>query len=158
MTRLGAPLYAPTLVTKPRETTPNAEAVPARPGADRHALDHKPPGVSSIARVSSPRADRARPMATQPHHPRGFWPGAPRVGWGMYWPSTNRNHAIVGLLVEGRAGRRPAARDSRCLGFRHGADEGCNVFQIAAAMDGSCELRRRLRHQPFEIADRLIEI
>jgi hypothetical protein len=40
-------LYAPTLVTK--ETTPNAEAAPARPGADRHALDHKPPGVSSIA-------------------------------------------------------------------------------------------------------------
>jgi len=47
--------------------------VPARPGADRHALDHKPPGVSSIARVSSPRADRARPMATQPHHPWGCW-------------------------------------------------------------------------------------
>src|SRR5215472_11344634 len=65
MTRLGAPLYAPTLVTKPTETTPNAEAVPARPGADRHALDHKPPGVSSIARVSSTRADRARPMVTQ---------------------------------------------------------------------------------------------
>jgi len=58
--------YAPTLVTKPTETTPNAEAVPARPGADRHALDHKPPGVSSIARVSSTRADRARPMATRP--------------------------------------------------------------------------------------------
>ena len=54
--------YAPTLVTKPTETTPNAEAVPARPGADRHALDHKPPGVPSIARVSSTRADRARPM------------------------------------------------------------------------------------------------
>ena len=47
--------------------------MPARPGADRHALDHKPPGVSSIARVSSPRADRARPMATQPHHPWGCW-------------------------------------------------------------------------------------
>ena len=65
--------YAPTLVTKPTETTPNAEAVPARPGADRHALDHKPPGVPSIARVSSTRADRARPMATQPHHPWGCW-------------------------------------------------------------------------------------
>ena len=48
--------------------------MPARPGADRHALDHKPPGVSSIARVSSPRADRARPMATQPtiHEDAGF--------------------------------------------------------------------------------------
>src|SRR5262249_5500089 len=31
------------------------------------------PGVSSIARVSSTRADRARPMATQPHHPSGCW-------------------------------------------------------------------------------------
>ena len=40
--------------------------LPVRPDADRHALDHKPPGVSSIARVSSTRADRARPMATQP--------------------------------------------------------------------------------------------
>src|SRR5262245_33222050 len=70
---LAHPLYAPTLVTEPTETTPNAEAVPARPGADRHVLDHKPPGVSSFARVSSTRADRARPMATQPHHPWGCW-------------------------------------------------------------------------------------
>ena len=46
--------------------------MPARPGADRHALDHKPPGVPSIARVSSTRADRARPMATPPHHPWGI--------------------------------------------------------------------------------------
>ena len=34
--------YAPTLVTKPTETTPNAEAVPGCPGADRHALPIEP--------------------------------------------------------------------------------------------------------------------
>src|SRR6516165_8761346 len=94
--RLGAPLYAPTLVTKPTETTPHAEAVPARPGADRHALDHKPPGVSSIARVSSTRADRARPMATQPHHPWGCWILAGRA-------ARSRSNNLVISTTEQRA-------------------------------------------------------
>src|SRR5262249_59782781 len=64
--------YAPTLVTKPTETTPNAEAVPARPGADRHALDHKPPGTLDCSR----QLDASRsspPNGHPPHHPWGCW-------------------------------------------------------------------------------------
>src|SRR5215831_5154818 len=41
---LGAPLYAPTLVTKPTEMTRSAEPLPARLAADYHARDSKPPG------------------------------------------------------------------------------------------------------------------
>src|SRR5215813_12335630 len=58
--------YAPTLVTKPMETTPNAEAVPARPGADRHALDHKPPGYPRL--LASARREPSEPAQ---------WPPAP---------------------------------------------------------------------------------
>src|SRR5262249_1512522 len=43
---MAASLAAP----KPTETTPNAEAVPARPGAERHALDHKPRGILDCSR------------------------------------------------------------------------------------------------------------
>src|SRR5215467_14062452 len=100
----------PPPVTKPTETTPNAEAVPARPGADRHALDHKPPGVSSIARVSSTRADRARPMATQPHHPWGCWIFAGRAR------RSRSDHSIISTTAlhaalpdQGSARRRPMA-------------------------------------------------
>jgi hypothetical protein len=58
--------YAPTLVTKPTETTPNVEAVPARPGADRHVLDHKPPGILDC--YASARREPIEPAQ---------WPPAP---------------------------------------------------------------------------------
>ena len=60
--------YAPTLVTKPMETTPNAEAVPARPGADRHALDHKPPGYPRL--LASARREPIEPAQ---------WPPSPTI-------------------------------------------------------------------------------
>src|SRR5262249_4960307 len=92
---------------------PSARPVPARPGADRHVLDHKPPGVSSFARVSSTRADRARPMATQPHHPWGCWIFARRAALlrsNNVVTSTTEQHAA--LPYQGSARRRAMAERS----------------------------------------------
>ena len=68
----------------------------SRLAADRHARRSKPPGVSSIARVSSTRADRACPMATHPHHPWGCWIFAGRA-------ARSRSNNLVISTTEQRA-------------------------------------------------------
>src|SRR6516165_1939013 len=88
--------YAPTLVTKPTETTPNAEAVPARPGADRHALDHKPPGYPRL--LASARREPIEPAQ---------WPPRPTIRGG-YWifaghARRSRSDNLVTLTTEQHA-------------------------------------------------------
>jgi len=68
--------------------------LPARPGADRHARDSKPPRGSSIARVSSTRADRARPRPAPARHPWGCWIFAGRA------PRSRSDNLIVSMTEQ----------------------------------------------------------
>src|SRR5262249_55081405 len=70
-----------------------------------------PPSIS-IARVSSTRADRARPMATQPHHPWGCWIFAGRA-------TRSRSNNLVISTTEQRAAlpyQGSARRQPDCAG------------------------------------------
>src|SRR5215468_631807 len=49
-------------------TSPRKEAVPARSGADRHALDHKPPGYPRL--LASARREPIEPAQ---------WPPSPTI-------------------------------------------------------------------------------
>src|SRR5262249_18023426 len=54
--------------TKPTETTRSARPLPTRPGADRHALDHKPPGYPRL--LASARREPIEPAQ---------WPPSPTI-------------------------------------------------------------------------------
>ena len=100
---LRAHLFAPSRLTRPSDVRrPRNNPVcgtKTRPPRRRSSRPRsQAPGVSSIARVSSPRADRARPMATQPHHPWGCWIFAGRAAWSRsdnLVISTTEQHAAL---------------------------------------------------------------
>src|SRR5262249_61792800 len=95
--------------TKPTETTQSATPLPARACADRHALDHKPPGYPRL-RVNSTRADRGPIMPPMPAIRGDFWIFAGRAARSRsnnLVISTTEQHAA--LPYQGCAGRRLAA-------------------------------------------------
>src|SRR5215831_11550964 len=92
------------------------------------------PGVSSIARVSSTRADRARPMATQPHFPWGCWIFAGRA-------ARSRSNNLVISTTEQHA----------ALPYQGSAGRACDGH-------GMAQFATMLEFRPLSLADPLIGI